>query len=335
MNTIHLSVFYLFTFFLFVIFCYLLYLRIFVLARYIDFITKVNINLATYLIVVYFVALFSSLLISVFFYGASLAGELIGSCASSGVNLEELKPTHEIVYSPGTGEWVVLDKKTGTPILSQVQSQDKVNTLIETAKGQTPDSIGNPELNSPAESGERRNSFIGQLGHIFFKKLPQSSQEQAALGSGTLMKTVAEKTGMDPGNEKTVLMGIDHFSNLKKVRIGTELGLPVSELQKGGIDVGYVTFTCVGEDGSLKKFDCTNKVKVFEDMLRYYRTANGHSKLNPVQEQILFKWGKTLGYNKVLCIAHDDITPLPAAGKAYPDLQPPSPSGSTFDNFNN
>ena len=92
MNTIHFSVFYVFTFFLFLISCYLLYLRLFVLARYIDFLTKVTINLTTYLIVVYFAAFFSSLLISVFFYSKSLAGELIGSCASNGIDLGELKP---------------------------------------------------------------------------------------------------------------------------------------------------------------------------------------------------------------------------------------------------
>ena len=139
---------------------------------------------------------------------------------------------------------------------------------------------------------------------------------------------------MEAGNEKAVLMGIDNLSLFKKIRTATELGLPVSEWQKAEIDVGSLTYTCVAEDGSVKKYDCVNKVKCLEDALRYYRIANGYSKLSPVQQQILLKCGETFGYNNVLCIPQDDITPSLGTGNANPNYPPGSPSGQSWDNFN-
>lgn len=141
MNLIYFSVLYFFTFFLFLILCYLFYLRFFVLIRQIDFTSKIAINLTTYLIVLYFVPFFCSLLINVFFYSATLAGELIGWYASNVVDSQELQPTHQIVHSPTTDEWVVFGKKTGKPIASKVNSTEKVNALTQMATGKTPDSV--------------------------------------------------------------------------------------------------------------------------------------------------------------------------------------------------
>ena len=81
-----------------------------------------------------------------FFYSATLAGELIGWYASNVPHLQELQPTHEIVHSLSTDEWVVFDKKTGKAIASKVNSTEKVNTLIQMATGKTPDSVKSKSL---------------------------------------------------------------------------------------------------------------------------------------------------------------------------------------------
>ena len=109
---------------LFLTLCYLLILQRVYFPKYVD----IAININRYLVFLFAVPFCLSLVISVPFLAASITGQAMGQTLTHGPGSEELKPTHEIVYSSATGEYTVSNKETGDRIHIPVEAKEKINT---------------------------------------------------------------------------------------------------------------------------------------------------------------------------------------------------------------
>ena len=264
MSSTYFSVFHLYTIFLFLTLCYLFVLQRFCFAKYVDLSTKIAININRYLLFLFAVAFCFSLVISVFLFAASVTGEAMGQAlvwyVSNGVGLEGLEPTHEIVYSSSTKEWIVLNKQTGDRIHIPTESQDKIDTSTLMAEKETGEGNNHSGSNSEVHStSEKKNSFLGNLANILFRNLSQPVQQKILSQGADLLKGEILESNLEPGNQKAALMVVDNLADIKRAFPGAELGLP--DIQKDGVEITSATVTRQMADGSMVKYRCVDQVK--------------------------------------------------------------------------
>ena len=320
---------------LFFTLCYLLVLQRFYFVRYVDLSTKIAINVNRYLLFLFAVPFCFSLVISVFLLAASVTGQAIGQTlvwyVTNGVGLEELEPTHEIVYSSSTGEWIVLNKQTGDRIHIPVESQDKIDRsslVVEKETGENGnDSTSNSQVHS---TSEKKNSFLGNLANILFRNLSQPVQQKILSQGADLLKSEILESNLEPGNQKAALIVVDNLADVKKAFPGAELGLP--DLEKHGVEITSATVTRQMPDGSMARFRCIDPVKGYQDYVEILTKAGVVPKQGLVTREILIKCGEAAGYSQLICVSEQNISPLPDLPHAAsgdndgPVFEPGSPS---------
>ena len=225
------SVSHIYTMLLFFTLCYLLILEKLYFPKYVDVSTKIAIHINRYHLVLLAVAFCFSLVISVFFFAASTTGEAMGQTLiwyiTHGLGSEELRPTHEIVYSSATGEYTVFNKQTGDRIHIPVEAKEEINRSTLTVDQETGKDDDHSTTSSQVHSTSgKEKGFLGDLANILFRNLPQEAQQKVLSQAAHLLKNQIIESNLEVGDKKAALMIADNLADPKKALPASQLGRP-------------------------------------------------------------------------------------------------------------